>query len=148
MKFAVFAFGQLSAHQLHDIYKLRSAVFVVEQNCAYQDVDDKDLEAHHVVCYQDGDLIAYSRLLPPGISYPEPSIGRVVVRSDHRRRGLGEELMRFSLDACKQLFRAEQVVISAQCYLESFYENLGFVAEGEPYPEDDIPHRRMRLRFR
>ena len=138
-------FNELTTRQLFDIYKLRSVVFVVEQNCPYQDVDDKDLEAYHVMFYEKNDLVAYSRILPPGHSYSAPRIGRVVVSPDLRKADNGTKLMQFCLAKTNELFKDQEIVISAQTYLLNFYTGLGFKAEGEEYLEDDIPHVKMKL---
>lgn len=137
-------FGELSALDLFEIYRLRNRVFIVEQNCAYQDVDHKDLEAVHLFGRRNRELVSYSRLLPPGLSYPQPSIGRVVVDLEERGRGTGRQLMKLSIHKTLELFNNQEIVISAQHYLQAFYQSLGFVAEGDIYPEDDIPHIRMR----
>jgi ElaA protein len=144
MNFTVKKFGELSTNELFRIYRLRARVFVVEQNCAYQDVDEKDLKALHLMMHHQDDLIGYSRLLPPGVSYPEPSIGRVVVDKDHRKKGAGRQLMEKSIRESITHFNCAEIVISAQTYLRRFYESLGFMAEGNEYPEDDIPHICMR----
>ncbi len=144
MIFSIKNFGELSTNELFEIYRLRAKVFVVEQDCAYQDVDEKDLKAIHLMMRNEKELIGYCRLLPPGISYPEPSIGRVVVEKEYRHKGAGRELMVKSLSETTEQFGHPEIVISAQTYLRQFYESLGFVAEGDVYPEDDIPHIRMR----
>lgn len=142
------AFNQLSVYELFSIYKLRSKVFVVEQNCAYQDVDDKDLDAIHVLMMHNQELAAYCRILKPGSAYAEPAIGRVVVEPGYRKQQLGRQLMQASMAHALQLFKEQDVLLSAQVYLQAFYTSLGFVAEGEVYPEDDIPHIKMRLKVR
>ena len=116
----------------------------MEQNCAYQDVDDKDLNAYHIMMLRDGELVGYSRAIPPGVSYPQASIGRVTVAKDLRKSGLGKDLMRYSMNKTIGLFGVNEIVISAQCYLNLFYTDLGFKAEGTEYLEDDIPHIKMR----
>ena len=138
-------FNDLSLQELYDIMVLRQAVFVVEQNCPYLDADGKDQKAAHVLAYDDdGDLVAYSRLLPVGISYADAiSIGRVVSSDKVRGQGVGQELMRFSIREIYRLFGNKKLTISAQCYLIKFYESFGFQAVGETYLEDDIPHIKM-----
>jgi len=138
-------FNELSARQLYAIYKLRSEVFVVEQNCAYQDVDDKDLHAWHLMLCKNNELVGYCRLLPPGLSYSESSIGRVVTVQSERGQGTGRQLMEEAIRHTFALFGKNDILISAQTYLIKFYKSLGFVEEGEVYPEDDIPHIKMRL---
>ena len=117
MNFIIKEFSSLSAKELFEVYKLRSEVFVVEQNCAYQDVDHKDLSAIHVMMYNDEILIGYSRILPPFVSYKEPSIGRVVLKKEFRTKGLGKNLMKRSINKTRELFKDQAIVISAQTYL-------------------------------
>jgi ElaA protein len=148
MLFKVKGFRELTIRELYEIYKLRAEVFVVEQNCPYQDVDEMDLSAHHVMLQDEDLLVGYSRILPPGVSYPEPAIGRVLVKKQYRQKGLGILLMNHSIAKTIELHQAEEIVISAQTYLLGFYESLGFIKEGEEYHEDDIPHTRMRYRLR
>ena len=126
---------------------LRQEVFVVEQNCPYLDADDKDREAWHLMGFdKNNTLIAYTRLLPKGISYEKyASIGRVVTAPKARKIGAGKNIMKASLDWCKQLFPLSPIKISAQTYLLDFYKNLGFTPVGEGYLEDDIPHIGMTI---
>ena len=134
---------ELSTEKLYAILALRAEVFVVEQNCPYQDVDGKDLKSLHVLGYADeGSLCAYARLVMPGVSYDEWSIGRVVTSPGVRRTGAGEALMRI----CMAYFAEHHIVavrISAQSYLHDFYSKFGFVRVSEEYLEDDIPHMEM-----
>ena len=148
MNFQCLPFDKLSLEQLYKIMKLRQEVFVVEQNCPYLDADDKDQESFHLVSWdENGEALAYVRLLPKGLSYPEyASIGRVVTSAKIRRSGGGKQLMHEALLWAKKLFGDTPVKISAQSYLLSFYRNLGFEPIGEEYLEDDIPHRAMILR--
>lgn len=143
MEIRIRSFEELSRDELYEILKERTAVFVVEQNCPYQEVDDKDQIALHVLGIEAGKLIAYARIFKAGDYTPEPSIGRVLVRKSHRNRGLGQEIMKASLDAVKSRLKSDIAVVSAQCYLEKFYEELGFRSTGEPYLEDGIPHIKM-----
>ena len=136
-------FDELKNQELYDILKLRSMVFVVEQNCVYQDIDDKDLKSWHLLGYHHNELVAYLRIIPQGISYPEASIGRVVTHPDYRKKGLGIELMKTGIEKTLNQFNADKIKISAQCYLIKFYSDLGFLAQGEEYLEDDIPHIHM-----
>lgn len=138
-----YEFKNLSPLTLHYIYKLRCEVFVVEQQCAYADVDDKDLQARHLCVFDNEQVIAYARLLPPGVSYESCSIGRVVVNPLYRHQKLGRKLMEKAIDYCCQLFNANTITISAQHYLQTFYESLGFTSTGSVYLEDDIPHIKM-----
>jgi len=134
---------ELSTTELYQLLALRAEVFVVEQNCPYQDIDGKDLHSLHVLAWDDDhQLIAYSRLVKPGISYAEWSIGRVVTSMKVRRKGVGKLLMQRALSLLDETARGA-IRISAQCYLETFYQGFGFVSLGEPYLEDDIPHIEM-----
>lgn len=144
MTFYLKNFEGLAVSELHQLYTLRAKVFVVEQNCAYQDPDDKDPHSLHVLAMVGEKLVAYARLVPPGISYAEPSIGRVVVDNSYRRTGAGIKLMKFCIEQCGDLFNGQDIVISAQLYLLMFYTNLGFVPDGSAYDEDNIPHIKMR----
>ncbi len=124
-------FTDLSPSELYEIMKLRAAVFVVEQKCAYQDADGKDSNAHHVMGYDEQkSLIAYSRILPAGVSYNEPSIGRVVSATNYRGKGIGKELMKETMRALKTMYGNVPVRISAQCYLLKFYTDLNFKIVG------------------
>ena len=143
IEWQIVEWDKLSAQGLYEILALRAEVFVVEQNCAYQDVDGKDLKSLHVCGYTTaGALCAYARLVFPGVSYEEWSIGRVITSQHVRRSGAGEELMR----VCMRYFMThsiEHVRISAQSYLLSFYTKFGFEQVSEEYLEDDIPHIQM-----
>lgn len=135
-------FDELSVGELYDILKLRQKVFIVEQTCLYQDIDDKDLSSFHLSGYTEhGKLICYSRLIPEGISYPDyASIGRVVSDPEFRRNGAGKELMHASIKKCEMLFPDKPIKIGAQTYLKAFYESFGFETVGQGYIEDGIPH--------
>ncbi len=140
-------FNELSTLELYKILELRARVFVVEQNCAYQDLDGKDLDAHHVMGFVDEDLVASTRLIAKGIAYADyPSIGRVVNSPDYRNLGYGKKIMRYSIAQMQILYPDETIKIGAQQYLETFYNNLGFVQSGEGYLEDNIPHIPMILK--
>ncbi len=134
-------FGELSARELFAIYRIRVAVFVVEQRCAYQEVDDKDLQAVHLFAGQDGEIAAYCRVIPEADG---AHIGRVIVSAGHRGQGLAGELMRRSLAVCARRWPGQAVWVQAQAYLRRFYESLGFVSVSEVYLEDGIPHLDMR----
>jgi ElaA protein len=136
-------FETLTVSELYCILKLRSEVFVVEQNCVYLDADGKDLAAHHLCGWLHNQLVAYCRILPPGLSYPEASIGRVLTHSAHRKDGYGKQLMKRAIQKTYSLYPVPAIKIGAQQYLLAFYTNLGFQAVGEPYLEDDIPHITM-----
>jgi ElaA protein len=144
MQLIIKNFEALSTTELHDIYTLRSRVFVVEQQCAYQDPDDKDPVAKHIMMLEGNLLIGYARLVPPETSYTEPSIGRVVVDKTYRDKGYGQTLMKYSINKTLEMYKDQDIVISAQAYLIEFYNHLGFFVEGESYLEDDIPHIKMR----
>lgn len=142
--FALKKFDVLSRKAIHDIYALRAAVFVVEQACVYQDIDGKDLDAHHVLGSYKGNLIAYARILKKGSSYTEHvSIGRIAVLEDHRGKAIGHETLRYCLKAVAHLYPGERIKISAQAHLESFYNQHGFKKQGKSYLEDGIPHIAM-----
>ena len=128
--------------------RLRQEVFIVEQDCPYLDADGKDLDAYHLLGQnEEGKILAYVRLLPAGVSYPKySSIGRVVTSEKIRRQGHGITLMNESIALCKKLFPGQPIKISAQCYLHSFYTELGFEKIGEDYLEDNIPHQAMIYR--
>jgi len=134
------SFSSLSVDELYAVLRLRQEVFVVEQNCSYLDTDGKDRYAHHLMAYLDEQLVAYSRILPPGISYAEASIGRVITAPHHRGNTFGQALMAKSIEALFALHGQVPIRIGAQQYLKVFYERYGFVQEGEPYLEDGIPH--------
>ena len=136
-------FEELDVRSLYLILKLRAEVFVVEQICLYLDPDDKDFKSYHLYCTDNDEVPAYARIVLPGVSYETPSIGRVVTAGKVRRTGIGKELMQRALLACDNLFPGKNITISAQCYLEKFYNNLGFETVSAPYPEDDIPHVKM-----
>jgi ElaA protein len=138
------AFTELSNQELYKILQLRASVFVVEQNCPYQDCDDKDQASYHLMGWQNGNLVTYTRILPPGLAYKEPSIGRVVTSSAVRRTGIGRELMTNSIEKTHELFGKGPITIGAQLYLKKFYESFGFKQIGDPYLEDGIEHIKMK----
>lgn len=136
----------MTALEWHRVLALRAQVFVVEQNCAYQDPDGKDVVSYHLLMESGEELVAYARLVPPGVSYPEAAIGRVVTSQTVRGKGWGKALMEIAIAQTQKKFEVNEICISAQSYLLKFYSDLGFVAEGEEYLEDDIPHWKMRRR--
>lgn len=138
-------FSELSLEQLYALLQLRAEVFVLEQKCPYQDPDGNDQVALHVLGYRGEKLLAYTRLLPPGTRYDSCSIGRVVTSPAIRGDGIGQQLMDKSIDYCRQNWGDSAITISAQQYLEKFYNRLGFETESEPYQEDGIPHVQMQL---
>ncbi|MEY3436772.1 MAG: hypothetical protein RL335_1228 [Bacteroidota bacterium] len=137
-------FSELTNFDLYELLKLRSAIFVVEQNCVFPDMDDKDYSSYHLCGWNNDKLVAYTRLLPPGLAYENCSIGRVVTAASVRRQGVGRLLMKKSIEACQQLFSSRDIEIGAQLYLEQFYGSFQFKREGEVYLEDGIDHIHMR----
>jgi ElaA protein len=137
-------FESLSVNELYDILRLRSEIFVVEQNCVYLDLDGKDKKGLHLIGEFEGKIVAYSRLLEPGISFDNASIGRIVVDAIYRDRKWGHELMREAIAGIKNSFAETKITIGAQLYLKKFYESHGFVQTSEMYLEDDIPHIEMK----
>ena len=136
-------FSELTPAELYALLRLRTAVFVVEQNCVFQDMDNKDQECYHIMGYDDNRLVAYTRLVPPGISYDLPSIGRVVTSPGARKGGLGRILMDKSIDELTSLFGPTSIRIGAQLYLKEFYTSLGFEQSSDIYDEDGIDHIEM-----
>lgn len=136
-------FQQLSIQELYALLKLRSEVFVVEQDCVYQDLDGKDEKALHVIGFKNDKIVAYTRLFKPGDYFEEASIGRVVVAKKERAHKYGYVIMEASIEAIKKHFKVTEIKISAQCYLKHFYNTLGFEEIGEAYLEDGIPHVAM-----
>jgi len=136
-------FDELSGPQLYAILKLRQDVFVVEQTCIYQDIDDKDQFASHVQGFCDGKLVAYSRILGPNTRFNDPSIGRVIVDPLQRSKGMGYRLMTESMSSCREKYPKNKIRISAQLHLEQFYGKLGFKTCSDVYDEDGIEHVEM-----
>jgi ElaA protein len=149
MQFVCKNFKDLSLEELYEIGRLRQEVFVLEQNCPYVDFDGKDQYCFHLmVLDQNGQLQAYSRLVPQGISYSEDiSIGRVVNSKAVRGTGIGRLLMEKSIESCFEIWGKRKIRISAQTYLLDFYQSLGFESTGKEYLEDDIPHTEMLLKI-
>jgi len=136
-------FTELTGDELYAILRLRSEVFVVEQNCVFLDMDNRDHESYHLQGRAEGKLIAYVRILPPGLAYNEPSIGRVVSSPSFRGKGAGIELMKNAIAETRSLFGNLDIMIGAQLYLKQFYENLGFNQCSDIYMEDEIEHIKM-----
>ena len=136
-------FGKLTPRQIHDMYRLRVDVFVVEQNCVFQDVDGVDPKCWHLLGYDGEALVAYCRILPAGVKFPEPSIGRVITARLVRRTGMGRMLMAEAMKRARGLFGDRQIRIGAQAHLERFYNEFGFTKVGQPYDEDGILHIEM-----
>lgn len=139
-------FQELTVQQLYAILRARSAVFVVEQNCPYLDMDDADQDSQHLIAWSDDQQVAaYLRIVPPGLKYPEASLGRVITSQFARGTGIGKELLTRGVAACQQLHPEHAIRIGAQQYLEKFYQSFGFVTVSDMYLEDDIPHVEMLL---
>jgi ElaA protein len=137
-------FDALAPAELYKLLQLRQDVFIIEQHCIYRDLDDKDVFCHHLFLEKEGEILAYCRLVPPGISYEgSVSIGRVSTARSQRMEGLGLLLMEKAMESAAQLWPGVPVCISAQAYLEKFYFKFGFSTISEPYLEDDIPHIKM-----
>ncbi|HLG38108.1 MAG TPA: GNAT family N-acetyltransferase [Chitinophagaceae bacterium] len=136
-------FDDLTAHELYAILQLRSEVFVVEQNCAFQDMDNKDQSSYHLMGWEKSKLIAYTRLIPPGAAYDFSSIGRVVTSSTARGTGIGKVLMEKSIGELERLFGKGAIKIGAQLYLKEFYHSFGFEQSSDIYDEDGIDHIEM-----
>jgi ElaA protein len=137
-------FDALSSQELYNLLQLRSEVFVVEQNCVYQDIDGKDEKAIHLIGEDNGKIVAYARLFKPAAYFEQSSIGRVVVKESYRDKKLGHLLMREAIRVIETHFEETKITISAQLYLKKFYESHGFVQNSDMYLEDDIPHIEMK----
>lgn len=137
------SFEQLTKQELYNLLQLRSEIFVVEQDCVYQDLDGKDEKSLHVLGFKNEKIIAYTRVFKPGDYFEEASIGRVVVAKNERQHKYGYDIMEASIETIKSHFKTDKIKISAQCYLSKFYTNLGFKNIGETYLEDGIPHVAM-----
>ena len=134
--------AELSTSEVENIFSLRSEVFVVEQDCVYQDIDGKDQKAKHVLGKKENDIVAYARIFKPGDYFKEASFGRAVVKKTERGKGIGDELVK----NCLEIITEEEIKISAQSYLKGFYGKHGFKSEGNEYLEDGIPHTAMFIR--
>lgn len=145
MEITIKYFEELSTQELYELLQLRSEVFVVEQDCVYQDIDGKDSKALHIIGRINGEIVAYTRCFPPGIYFKEAAIGRVVVAKDQRKFGLGHEIMKASINAVKDHFNNDTIKLSAQTYLVNFYKKHGFKPVGDEYLEDGIPHVAMLI---
>lgn len=143
--FEIKRFNELSIDELYRVLQLRAEVFVVEQDCVYQDIDGKDAKALHVLGLFEGRVVAYSRLFDKGYYFDNASIGRVVISAGYRDRKWGHDLMKASIAGIEAHFNTSVITISAQQYLTKFYQSHGFIQEGESYLEDGIPHVRMHL---
>ena len=143
LKVKIKSFEALTKHELYYLLQLRSEVFVVEQDCVYQDLDNKDLDAYHVLGILDKEIVAYARIFKPGDYFLESSIGRIVVKKEFRKFKYGYKLVENSIQFIENNLKENNILISAQSYLTKFYNSLGFIQISEEYLEDDIPHIKM-----
>ena len=143
IRWVIRPFTELSVSELHRLYRLRQDVFVLEQACLYPDIDDIDPRCEHLLGFEDGEVVACARIMPPGLVSPHTSFGRVAVAQSHRCSGLGRELTGQILTHCDARYPGCTIRISAQTYLVRFYESFGFTVDGEPFEEDGIPHIHM-----
>ncbi len=142
-KVAIKSFKSLTVNELYTILQLRSEIFVLEQNCLYQDIDDRDKKAIHVMLKHKRKVVAYARFFAPGDYFKDAAIGRVLVANKHRYLGLGHKLLQVVIEAIKERFKTDEIKISAQQYLIEFYASHDFIPVGEGYLEDGIPHITM-----
>ncbi|MBB6624942.1 GNAT family N-acetyltransferase [Clostridium gasigenes] len=140
MNWNIKKFNQFKVEEIYKILALRNKVFIVEQECAYLDCDDKDLKSYHLFSEENGEVVAYLRILEKGVSYDEISIGRVAVKKDYRGKGISREMMLKAIEFIENNLKEETIKIQAQVYLLNFYSSLGFKAVSEEYLEDNIPH--------
>lgn len=143
LTFILKEFNQLDLCELYSLLQLRNEVFVVEQNCPYQDLDNKDFVAHHLLIYSQEELVAYARLFCSGISFAEASIGRIITSKKVRSSGMGKILMEKSIQSLYELYGFQPIRIGAQCYAIPFYQKFGFETDGDMYLEDGIEHIEM-----
>jgi len=143
MNWVVKKFSELSSDELYEILKLRSEVFVVEQECIYEDCDGKDKKSYHLFAEQNGEILVYLRILERGVSYSEISIGRVLASKKYRGRGFAKQMMLRAIEFIERYLMENEIRISAQVYLLNFYSSFGFVKVSDAYLEDDIPHIEM-----
>ena len=140
MNYNIKKFSELENNELYQILELRCEVFVVEQNCAYNDVDNKDQDAYHLLLEDNKKIVAGLRILKKGVSYDQISIGRVVVNKEYRGRGIAKDMMLKAIEFIENNLGEKEIKISAQAYLIDFYKSIGFVEVSQVYLEDDIPH--------
>jgi ElaA protein len=143
IKWLLKKFDTLSPDELYAILQLRNAVFVVEQNCVFQDADNKDQASYHLMGWSNEVLVAYARIIPGGVVYELPSIGRVVTSSAARKNGTGKILMKEAIEVSQKLFGKVPIKLGAQLYLKKFYESFGFIQSSDIYLEDGIQHIEM-----
>ena len=136
------SFEELNKAELYQIIQLRIAVFIIEQDCPYPDLDDMDQDAQHLWIEDAGEIVCYLRVNPAGSRFLEPSLGRIVTKKSHRNRGYAEKLIKKAIDLVSEK-ESRAIRISAQCYLEKYYEKFGFIKASEEYLEDNIPHIEM-----
>lgn len=140
MKWELKKFEELEAEELYKILEIRNEVFILEQECPYQDCDVKDQDAYHLYLQEDGRIVAYLRILNKGVSYDEISIGRVLVHKDYRGKGIAREMMLKAIGFIESTLKERAIKIQAQVYLLEFYRSLGFKEASDEYLEDSIPH--------
>ena len=145
MDWKTYRFDDFTARELYGVLKLRVDVFVVEQNCPYPELDNLDQQSIHLLYRENGEVLAYSRLVPAGVKYELPSIGRVIVRDDARGRGLAKQLLERSIDYIVGEWQAQAIQLQGQVYLQEFYQSFGFQPISDSYDEDGIPHVDMKL---
>ena len=143
LNISVKRFDELNTTELYDLLRLRSAIFVVEQDCVYQDLDGKDQKALHIIGYKNDKIVAYTRIFKSGDYLAQASIGRVVVKDGERKHGFGMDIMQASIKAVEKHFGETSIALSAQTHLKRFYNTLGFIEKGGEYLEDGIPHVMM-----
>lgn len=136
-------FESLTPKEMYALLRLRSEIFVVEQNCVFLDMDDKDQECQHLMLYHKKELMAYARIVPPGVTFEQASIGRIVSSHAARGKGFGKELVKLAIENCIRLYGNRPIKIGAQVYLKAFYESFGFISEEDFYDEDGIDHVHM-----
>ena len=145
MQITIKTFDELSIHELYKILQLRSEVFVVEQDCVYQDIDGKDQKALHIMGFEKDVLVAYTRCFDKGLYFEEASIGRVIVKENFRKYGFGHQILIASIKAIEDRYKTSKIKLSAQQYLIEFYKSHQFKEIGEGYLEDGIPHMEMHF---
>ncbi|MGX4598111.1 GNAT family N-acetyltransferase [Faecalimicrobium sp. JNUCC 81] len=143
MNWIIKTFKELTTDELYKILQLRNEVFIVEQECPYQDIDGKDNESYHIFLKKDNEVIAYSRILKKGISYEQASIGRVIVKKDYRGGSIAKDMLLKSISFIENSLHEKEIKIQAQAYLDKFYSSLGFEKISDVYLEDNIPHMDM-----
>lgn len=143
MKIEIKKFNELTTHELYEILKIRAEVFVIEQKCIYNDIDDKDFKSVHIMIKDNDKIAAYIRVLEPGVSYETSSIGRVLVDANFRKKGLARTIVNEGINYIKNNYDDKKITIGAQEYLKKFYESLGFKGISDVYLEDGIPHLDM-----